>query len=101
MRERIEHLKKSKEDGHCLNTPLFKEMNFNEIFSDGCKRCSLPRYSPRSFRKMYISRLYIKGVPVNLIAKWQGHSDQGQLILKTYARFTRESENGQLDNIEI
>lgn len=101
MRERIEHLKKSKEDEHCLNTPLFKEMNFNEIFSDGCKRCSLLRYSPRSFRKMYISRLYIKGVPVNLIAKWQGHSDQGQLILKTYARFTRESENGQLDNIEI
>ena len=101
MRQRIEHLKKGKEQEHCLNTPLFKEMNYNEIFHDGCRRCSLPRYSPRSFRKMYISRLYIKGVPVNLIAKWQGHSDQGQLILKTYARFTRESENGQLDNIEI
>jgi hypothetical protein len=48
---------------------------------------------------MYISWLYIKGVPVNLIAKWQGHSDQGQLILKTYAKLTRESENGQLANI--
>lgn len=99
FKDHIEALKRGHASNFQFNTPLFQQRNYNEIFYDACIRSNLKRYSPRSFRKMYISWLYIKGVPVNLIAKWQGHSDQGQLILKTYAKLTRESENGQLTNI--
>jgi hypothetical protein len=50
-----------------------------------CKRLNLPAFSHRSFRRMFIVRAIEKGVPVHVIAQWQGHSGRSELILDTYS----------------
>jgi integrase len=53
--------------------------------ANACKRLKLERYSPRDLRKARIVWMLRKGVPVETIAKWQGHKDNGVLIRRTYA----------------
>ena len=50
-----------------------------------CRRLGFPRYSHRSFRRMFITRAIERGVDVQVIASWQGHRDGGKLILQTYS----------------
>jgi len=49
-----------------------------------CKELNLPNYSPRSFRRMFITRCLERGWDPGLVALTQGHRDGGALILKTY-----------------
>jgi len=57
---------------------------------NACTRLGFPAYSPRDLRKARIVWCLRKGVPVEIIAKWQGHSDNGVLIRKTYANVIDE-----------
>lgn len=57
---------------------------------NACKRLSLPKYSARAFRRMFITRAIELGVDAQTIAAWQGHRDGGQLILKVYARVSEK-----------
>ena len=50
-----------------------------------CQRLGLPIYTPRSLRRMFITRCIEKGIDVKVIAQWQGHRDGGKLILGTYS----------------
>ena len=57
---------------------------------NACRRLSLPHYSLRSFRRMFISRAIELGVDVKTIAKWQGHKDGSKLILDTYGDVSKK-----------
>jgi len=50
-----------------------------------CKRLNFPKFSQRSFRRMFITEALQRGVNVKVIAELQGHQDGGKLILDTYS----------------
>jgi integrase len=64
---------------------LFPIKDAKKAISGACKRLGMPNYSPRSFRRMFITRAIEFGVDVKVIAEWQGHKDGGKLILDTYS----------------
>ena len=47
-------------------------------------KARLPNYSQRAIRRALIRQLWRAGIDKKLIAKWQGHSDCGKLIMDTY-----------------
>jgi integrase len=55
-----------------------------KALAGACARLGLPGFSQRAIRRVLIQRLWKAGVDKKLIAKWQGHSDGGKLILDTY-----------------
>ncbi len=69
--------------------PIFKIKDAKRAIAAACRRLSLPRYSHRSFRRMFVTRAIEKGVDVKVIAEWQGHRDGGKLILDTYSHVNR------------
>ncbi len=60
--------------------------------TNACKKLGLPRYSQRTFRKMFITEALRNGVNVKTIASLQGHRDGGKLILQTYSAEINEAE---------
>ena len=64
---------------------VFKTATCAKALESACKELKLPHFSPRSLRKMGITRLLRAGMNVKLVAKWQGHQDGGKLILDTYS----------------
>ena len=73
--------------------PVFKIKDAKKAITAACTRLNLPRYSHRSFRRMFITRAIEKGVDVKVIAEWQGHRDGGKLILDTYSHVNRVHSN--------
>ena len=69
---------------------VFKVKDPKKGLDAACKRLNLPSYSPRAFRRMFISRALELGIDAQTIASWQGHQDGGQLILRVYARVSEE-----------
>jgi integrase len=72
------------------NDRVFPISSARKALAGACKRLGLPHYTHRSFRRMFITRAIEKGVDVKVIAEWQGHRDQGVLILKTYSHVRAE-----------
>lgn len=68
---------------------IFSIKNAKRAIGAACRRLSLPAYSHRSFRRMFITRAIELGVDVKVIAEWQGHKDGGKLILSTYSHVRR------------
>src|SRR5439155_26921708 len=68
---------------------VFRIVNAKKAIADACQRLNLPRYSYRSFRRMFVTRAMERGVDVKVIAEWQGHRDGGKLILDTYSHVNR------------
>ena len=71
---------------------LISILSPKQALYNACKRLGLPAYSPRDLRKARIVWMLRKGVPVETIAKWQGHKDNGVLIRRTYAWITSEAD---------
>ena len=71
------------------NQRLFEICNAKKALAAACARLGLPPYSQRSFRRMFITYAIERGVDVKVIASWQGHTDGGSLILKTYSHVSR------------
>jgi integrase len=71
------------------NQRLFEICNAKKALAAACMRLGLPAYSQRSFRRMFITRAIERGIDVKVIASWQGHTDGGSLILKTYSHVSR------------
>ena len=69
--------------------PVFCVKDAKRAIANACRRLNLPRYSHRSFRRMFITRAIELGVDVKTIAEWQGHKDGGKLILDTYSHVNR------------
>ncbi len=63
---------------------VFKVKDVKHALAGALERLHLGHFSQRSLRAMLIKRLWEGDVDVKLIAKWQGHSDGGKLILSTY-----------------
>jgi integrase len=66
-------------------TAVFCVADPKKAIDAACKRLSLPKFSGRSFRRMFITTAIERGVDVKVIAQWQGHKDGGKLILDTYS----------------
>lgn len=68
---------------------VFPIKDAKKAISGACKRLGMPKYSARSFRRMFITRAIERGIDVKVIAEWQGHKDGGKLILDTYSHVNR------------
>jgi integrase len=79
--------------GKAHNERLFKQRDAEKALHNACKRLCFPRFSHRSFRRMFITRAIERGVDVKVIADWQGHRDGGKLILQTYSHVRPEHSN--------
>ena len=80
-------------EGKAHNERLFKHRDAEKALHNSCRRLNLPRFSHRSFRRMFITRCIEKGVDVKTLADWQGHRDGGKLILQTYSHVRPEHSN--------
>jgi len=85
IRPLLERLCKGKSNGH----RLFRISDAKKALAGACRRLKMPPFSPRSLRRMFITRAIEKGVDVKVIAEWQGHRDGGKLILDTYSHVNR------------
>jgi integrase len=63
---------------------IFNIRSAKQAIRNACKRLDLTFFSPRDFRKMGIVRQIRAGLDERMVAKFQGHSDNGQLIYSTY-----------------
>jgi len=75
--------------GKAHNERLFELDGARKALTNACTRLGLPHFTPRSLRRMFISRAIELGVDVKVIAEWQGHRDGGKLILDTYSHVNR------------
>jgi integrase len=74
---------------------LFSILESRKAIANACKRLGfvrelpdgslIPQFTHRSLRRMFITRAIERGVDVKVIAQWQGHKDDGKLILQTYS----------------
>jgi integrase len=88
VRALIERLCEGKKAGD----HLFPLQQARKALTNACKRLGFPHFTHRSLRRMFITRCLEKGIDVKLIAQWQGHRDQGVLILQTYSYVRPEHE---------
>lgn len=71
--------------GKAHNDRLFEIDGARKALTNACRRLGLPHFTPRSLRRMFITRSIELGCDVKVIAEWQGHRDGGLLILRTYS----------------
>jgi integrase len=72
---------------------VFRVKNPKKALEAACKRLELPDYTARAFRRMFITRCLELGIDPQTIAKWQGHRDGGNLILKVYGSVSQKHQN--------
>ena len=64
---------------------LVEVRDCKQALIDSCRRLGFsPHFTPRSLRRLHITRALRLGIDAPTIASWQGHSDGGALILRTY-----------------
>lgn len=78
---------------------VFSIRSPHEALYAACERLELPKYSPRSLRRAFIVHALEKGCDPRLIAAWQGHSDNGALLLKTYSRFINQDHSRRMASL--
>jgi integrase len=66
---------------------VFSVRNPKKALESACKRLHYPAFTARSLRRMFITTARRNGVPVQHVAKWQGHRDV-KMILKVYHEAT-------------
>lgn len=86
VRPLLDRMNIEREEPKLPTDPVFSVKDAKKALEAACNRLSLPSYSSRAFRRMFITRCVELGINVQLIADWQGHKDGGALILKKYAR---------------
>ena len=62
---------------------VFRVASPKRALESACKRLGYPHYEPRSLRRMFMQEARRNGVPVQYVAKWQGHKDV-RMVLKVY-----------------
>ena len=68
---------------------LLRIQDAKKSLAGACKRLGFPRFSQRSLRRMFVTRCIEKGVDIKVLSQWQGHVDQGVLILQNYSHVNR------------
>lgn len=93
VRPLLERMDSERDPDRDPEEKVFKVREPKKSLEAACKRLGFPKYSPRAFRRMFITRcLHDLGIDVQTIASWQGHKDGGQLILRTYARLNHKHQ---------
>ena len=64
---------------------VFRIRDPKKALTNACLRLKYPHFSPRSLRRCFITRAIELGVDFKTISAWQGHSDGGVLIARTYS----------------
>jgi len=75
---------------------VFKVKAAKKALAYACRKLGFPQFSPRSFRRMFITRCLERGIDPGLVAKTQGHRDGGALILNTYRHIRPAYESEML-----
>jgi integrase len=65
---------------------VFRIKSARKALTNACKRLQLPHYTQRSLRRMFITKCIYLNIPPPTIGAWQGHSDNGQTILRYYGQ---------------
>ena len=78
---------------------VFKVKAAKKALAYACRKLGFPQFSPRSFRRMFITRCLERGIDPGLVAKTQGHRDGGALILKTYRHIRPAYESEMLKKL--
>jgi integrase len=68
---------------------LFQVKEAETALENACRRLGFPHFTPRSLRRMFITRALELGIDVKVVAELQGHRDGGKLILQTYSHVNR------------
>jgi integrase len=76
-------------EGRAADDRVLPIASAKKALAGACKRLGLPHYTHISFRRMFITRAVERGIDVKVIAEWQGHRDNGMLILNTYSHVRR------------
>jgi integrase len=72
---------------------LFKLRQARRALAAACRRLQYANFTQRSLRRMFVTMALQKGVDVQTVSRWQGHRDNGALILSTYAHVRTEHSN--------
>lgn len=99
LRQLLERLK-AKAESTSPKTLVFKIKDGKKALASACRTLKLPAYSQRNLRQCLIGRLWKAGVDRKLIAKWQGHTDGGQLIMDTYTE-TFGSDDDRYERMQL
>jgi integrase len=78
---------------------VFSIRSPHEALNAACARLGMPKYSARSLRRAFIVHALERGCDPRLIAAWQGHSDNGALLLKTYSRFINQDHSRRMASL--
>lgn len=78
---------------------VFRVKSAKVALANACNKLGFPQFSPRSFRRMHITRSLERGIDPGLVAKTQGHRDGGALILKTYRHIRPAYESEMLKRL--
>lgn len=89
----LEKLYSRYENPPSSDTKVFSIVDARKSLTNACKRLGYPRFTQRNIRAYLIRRLWQSGVDIKLIAKWQGHTDGGRLILSTYTEVFGENDS--------
>jgi len=74
------------------NQKVFGIRDARKALTSACRRLGLCNFSKRNLRQVRIRNLWRKGVDPKWIARWQGHSDCGKLIIDTYTEVFSDDE---------
>lgn len=69
---------------------LLKVDNVKKALTNACVRLNLPHFSHRSLRRCFVTRCIELGMDFKTVASFQGHTDGGVLIAKTYSHLRTE-----------
>ena len=69
---------------------IFRVKDAKKAFKNACVRLNVPVYTQRSLRRFFITKALRRGVDVQSIAAWQGHTDGGKLVLQNYSETSKD-----------
>lgn len=80
--------------------PVFCVRDPKKSLARACRQLRLPPYSPRAFRRMFITDALELGLDPGVVSRTQGHRDGGVLILRTYRHIRPKFEDEQLERLK-
>jgi integrase len=84
-----------------VGQPVFRVLDPKKALETACKRLTVPHFSPRAMRRMFIVRALERGVDVRVLARWQGHADNGALLMKVYGRWIRGQHEQEMASLLV
>ena len=70
--------------GKSADQRLFAIKDAKKALTNSCERLGFPHFTQRSLRRFFITNCLERGVDVQTISRWQGHTDGGRLVLALY-----------------